>query len=66
MVQIVTGIVLVLAVAVALLLTRITQKWSKRPEGTKFEIECPYCHQEVEVELRLEASEVGIEEEIVG
>ncbi len=57
--QIITGIVLLLAVVTALILVmggkRMAKAIADQPQGTGFLVRCPRCENDFDVELRLEA-----------
>ena len=63
MLQIVSGIVLLVSVMLALLLSRLARQMAARqlPDPTELVLTCPHCNNQLEVQLHLEATaqEIG-------
>jgi len=58
--QLLTGGILILAVALGLLLVIMGKRMVQEPEGNRFSLHCPHCDEVIEVELRLEP--LGVQE----
>ena len=51
--QFITALMLLSAVAASLVMVMMGKRLAKKPEGSIFSINCPYCDESIEVELQL-------------